>query len=68
MRQRIREVAALRILSDDEFGPALRLMHQHIREFCEVHGVNLGGVLEGEGEMFKRGPKLTVDHGKEGQP
>jgi len=33
MRQRIREVAALRILSDDEFGPALRLMHQHIREF-----------------------------------
>lgn len=68
MRQRIREVAALRTVSDDEFRPARRLKHQHIGEFCEAHGGNLGWLLEGEGEMFKRGPKLAVDHGKEVQP
>lgn len=68
MRQRIREVAVLRTLSDDEFRPALRLRHQHIGEFCEAHGVNLGWLLKGEGEMFKRGPKLAVDHGKDVQP
>jgi hypothetical protein len=65
MRQRIREVAALRTLADDEIGPALGLRHQHIGEFCEAHGVNLGWLLEGAGEMFKRGPKLAVDCGKE---
>jgi hypothetical protein len=68
MRQRIREVAAMRPLSDDEIRPALGLRHQHIGEFCEAHGVNLEWLLEGEGEMFKRGPKLAVDHGKEVQP
>lgn len=55
MRQRIREVAALRALADHEIRPALSLRHQHIGEFSEVHGVNLEWLLEGEGEMFKRG-------------
>jgi hypothetical protein len=68
MRQRIREVAALRKISDDDIRPALGLRHQPIGEFCEAHGVNLGWLLEGAGEMFKRGPKLAVDHGKEVQP
>jgi hypothetical protein len=68
MRQRIREVAALRTLSDDEIKRALGLRHPHVGEFCEAHGVTLGWLLEGEGEMFKRGPKLAVDHGKEVQP
>jgi hypothetical protein len=68
MPQRIREVAALRTLSDDEIRPALGLRHQPIGEFCEANGVNLGWLLEGAGEMFKRGPKLAVDHGKEVQP
>jgi hypothetical protein len=57
MRQRIREVAALRKISDDALRPALGLRHQHIGEFCEAHGVNLGWLIEGAGEMFK--PRLV---------
>jgi hypothetical protein len=68
MRQRIREVASLCTLSNDEIRPALGLKHQHIGEFCEAHAVRLGWLLEGEGEMFKRGPKLAVDGGREVQP
>jgi hypothetical protein len=62
------KVAELPIIKETDFSLALRLKHQHIGEFCEAHGVNLGWLLEGEGEMFKRGPKLAVDHGKEVQP
>jgi hypothetical protein len=58
----------LRTLSDDEIRPALWLKHQEIARFSEAHGVNLEWLLGGEGEMFKRGPKLAVDHGKEVQP
>lgn len=68
MRQRIREVAALRTLHDDDFRPALSLRHRQIGEFCEAHGVSLDWLLEGQGEMFKRGPRLAVDHGKDVQP
>jgi hypothetical protein len=68
MRQRIREVAALRTIPADEIRPALWLRHKEIARFCEVHGVNFDWLLEGEGEMFKRGPKLAIDHGKEVQP
>jgi hypothetical protein len=52
----------------DEFRLALGLRHRHIGEFCKADGVNLGWLLEGVGEMFKRGPKLAVDDGKEVQP
>jgi hypothetical protein len=61
MRQRIREVAALRKISDDEIKPPLRLKHQEIARFSEEHGVNIGWLLEGDGEMFKRpAPLLTL--------
>jgi hypothetical protein len=68
MRQRIREVAALRKIPEDEIRPVLRLKHQEIGRFTEAHGVNVGWLLEGEGQMFKSGPKLAVDHGEDVQP
>ena len=36
MRQRIRDVAASRDLSDEEIKPALRLKHEAIGHFCEL--------------------------------
>jgi hypothetical protein len=56
MRQRIREVAASRDLSDEEIKPVLRLKHQEIAEFTEKHGVNLGWLLEGNGRIFRTDP------------
>jgi hypothetical protein len=56
MRQRIREIAASRDLSDEEIKPALRLKHQEIGEFTEKHGVNLEWLLEGKGRIFKKDP------------
>jgi hypothetical protein len=56
MRQRIREIAASRDLSDEEIKPALRLKHQEIAEFTEKHGVNLEWLLEGRGRIFKKDP------------
>lgn len=68
MRQRIREVAALRQIPDDEIKPVLGLRHHAVAAFGEAHGLSYDWLLEGEGEMFRRGPKLAVDHGKEVQP
>jgi hypothetical protein len=56
MRQRIRDVAASRDLSDEEIKPVLRLKHQAIGEFTEKHGVNLEWLLEGKGRVFKKDP------------
>ncbi|WP_146686761.1 hypothetical protein [Bradyrhizobium canariense] len=55
MRQRIREIAASRDLSDEEIKPVLKLKHQEIARFTEAHGVNLGWLLEGTGRIFKSG-------------
>ena len=49
MRQRIREVAASRDLSDEEIKPALTLKHQEIARFSEQHGVSIHWLLEGRG-------------------
>ena len=49
MRQRIRDVAASRGISDGEIRPALTLKHEAIGRFSEAHGVNLGWLLEGRG-------------------
>jgi hypothetical protein len=68
MRQRIREVASLRQIPDDEIKSVLGLKHHAVAAFGEAHGLNYGWLLEGEGEMFRRGPKLAVHHGKEVQP
>lgn len=56
MRQRIREVAASRDLSDEEIKPVLRLKHHEIGKFTEKHGVNLEWLLEGKGRIFKKDP------------
>jgi hypothetical protein len=56
MRQRIRDIAASRDLSDEEIKPVLKLKHQEIGEFTEKHGVNLEWLLEGKGRIFKKDP------------
>jgi hypothetical protein len=56
MRQRIRDIAASRDLSDEEIRPVLKLRHEEIGRFTEAHGVNLEWLLEGRGRIFKIGP------------
>jgi hypothetical protein len=55
MRQRIRDIAASRDLSDEEIKPALKLKHHDIAEFTEKHVVNLDWLLGGGGQIFKTG-------------
>ena len=55
MRQRIRDVAASRDLSDEEIKPVLKLKHHEIARFKEVNGVNLESLLEGKGQIFMSG-------------
>jgi hypothetical protein len=52
MRQRIRDIAASRDLSDEEIKPALSLKHHEIADFSEKHGVSLEWLLEGKGRIF----------------
>jgi len=54
MRQRIRDVAASRDLSEEEIKPALTLKHHEIGEFTEKHGVNVEWLLEGKGASSRR--------------
>jgi hypothetical protein len=56
MRQRIRDIAASRDLSDEEIKPVLKLKHHEIAEFTEKHGVNLEWLLEGKGRIFEKDP------------
>ncbi len=56
MRQRIRDIAASRDLSDEEIGPVLKLKHHEIANFTEKHGVNLAWLLEGKGRIFEKDP------------
>jgi hypothetical protein len=56
MRQRIRDIAASRDLSDEEIKPVLRLKPHEIAEFTEKHGVNLEWLLEGRGRIFEKDP------------
>jgi hypothetical protein len=56
MRQRIRDIAASRDLSDEEIKPVLRLKHHEIAKFTEKHGVNLEWLLEGRGRIFEKDP------------
>lgn len=58
MRQRIREIAASRGLSDEEIKPVWSLKHQRVAEFVDKHGVNFKWLYEGMGDIFKTGPKL----------
>jgi hypothetical protein len=56
MRQRIRDIAASRDLSDEEIKPTLTLKHHEIAKFTEKHGVNVEWLLEGKGRIFKKDP------------
>jgi hypothetical protein len=56
MRQRVREIAASRDLSDEVIRPVLKLKHEEVGRFCQTHGVNLGWLLEGVGPIFKAWP------------
>jgi hypothetical protein len=56
MRQRIRDIAASRDLSEEEIKPVLKLKHHEIARFTEVHGVNLEWLLEGKGRIFEKDP------------
>jgi hypothetical protein len=56
MRQRIRDIAASRDLSDEEIKPVLKLKHHEIAEFTEKHGVNIEWLLEGRGRIFEKDP------------
>jgi hypothetical protein len=47
MRQRIRDVAASRNLSDKEIKPVRRLKHQEIARFSQRYGVSLEWLLAG---------------------
>jgi hypothetical protein len=53
-RERVRDIAESRDLSDEEIEPALTLKHHEIAEFTEKHGVNLEWLLEGKGRIFKK--------------
>ncbi len=55
MRQRIRDIAESRDLSDEEIRPVLKLKHHEIANFTEKHGVNVEWLLEGKGRIFKSG-------------
>jgi hypothetical protein len=54
MRQRIRDIAASRDLSDEEIKPVLKLKHHEIAEFTEKHGVNVEWLLEGRGASSRK--------------
>jgi hypothetical protein len=56
MRQRIREIAASRNLSDEEIKPALSLKHDKLVEFVEKYGINWPWMLEGVGRIFRKDP------------
>jgi hypothetical protein len=56
MRQRIRDIAASRDLSDEEIKPALTLKHHEFVKFTEKHGVNIEWLLEGKGRIFEKDP------------
>lgn len=52
MRQRIRDIAAARDLTEEEIKPVLTLNHEQIGNFCEQHGVRFEWLLEGRGRVF----------------
>ena len=61
-RQRIRDVAASRDLSDEEIKGALTCKHEGIAAFTKKHGVNLEWLLEGRGCMFKKDPIVLSEN------
>jgi hypothetical protein len=56
MRQRIRDIAASRDLSEEDIKAVMTLKHHEIGPFTEKHGVNIDWLLTGEGRIFKGRP------------
>jgi hypothetical protein len=56
MRQRIKDVAASRDLSDEDIKGAMTCKHHEIAKFTREHGVNVEWLLEGKGRIFKKDP------------
>ncbi|MCA1546434.1 hypothetical protein I6F36_06395 [Bradyrhizobium sp. BRP19] len=56
MRRRIREVAAILKLSEEQIEWPLTLKHREIGRFCLEHGVQAEWLLEGRGRIFKDDP------------
>ena len=52
MRRRIREIAAMRGIPDDEIRPMLSLKHRLLGPFAETYNVSLDWLLTGEGRIF----------------
>jgi hypothetical protein len=59
MRQRIKDIAASRDLSEEDIRPALTLKHHAIARFSERHGVNLEWLFEGRGHIFEKDPSAA---------
>jgi hypothetical protein len=56
MRQRIRGLVTSHGFSDEDIKAVLKLKHEEVGRFAEVHGVNIGWMLEGIGPIFKNRP------------
>ena len=56
MRQRIRDIAVSRDLSDEQIKPVLTLKHHEIAKFTKKHDVNVEWLLEGKGRIFEKDP------------
>jgi hypothetical protein len=54
MRQRIKDVAASRDLSNEDIKAVMTLKHHEIARFTEEHGVNVDWLLTGEGRVFTK--------------
>jgi hypothetical protein len=53
MRQRIKDIAASRDLSEEDIKAVMTLKHHEIIPFTEKHGVSVDWLLTGEGRIFK---------------
>jgi hypothetical protein len=56
MRQRIRDIAASRDLSDEEIKPVLRLKHEEIGDFTEKQRRKSRVVTGGQGARLQERP------------
>jgi len=60
MRQRIRDIAASRGLSEDDIRPAMKLKHEAIGAFCLTYKVRAEWLLEGRGPIWMTREEMVV--------
>jgi hypothetical protein len=61
MRQRIKDIAASRDLSEEDIKAVMTLKHHEIGPFTEKHGVNIDWPADGRGSYFQ-GPAVKRRH------